>query len=581
MGHYRRKFITSHLPLAMFSKTAFFLLVLPAIALAIPSEKFGSFKKAPASDHSRVTQRNRELTDEKIFPQEEQRDPSAMSTAVNLTIISRSNTSSPDNDDIPTWKDVPSPPPSRTSPFSLLTSSQTATPPLSSYTPLSSSSLLKSQYPAPNRTLQFTTKIIEDADNYSHNSLVFSYLDSDWEGNDSQNYHPDESIFPFIEPSEEQLITNAFSDHPLSIEYWGLQNSNWDCYLNSALQALRVIFKSLSQKDQLSIVVCLQKEYQENLFQDQAWKPIYALGSPLATFLQDKFDGREAYAASFLRQEIQDIMLRKQSISQAAQEIKNSLDSATGESLHQGDASVALAALMECLNIPHAHFQEEDTDVNTGASRNTQTQYGNEMGDLIIPLAISTSCLIQKLITENFSSELSDVQVSSDGRHNFTRKKLLTTPPNSITFSLSRFRLKPDPQGGWAQNSKGEDIIGTPKLFINAQGYCVPEKLDTPIIGTLGDIFVPLVNNNAATQQNARYTPSAIICHGSGISANSGHYIAFVHEGNNWHLINDHLVFRIDTFNQVISPTENPLYTYKDFIDQNAYIISYRYLATK
>jgi len=380
-----------------------------------------------------------------------------------------------------------------------------------------------------------------------------------------------------IDPKEE-LITAAFLDHSLPLGHWGLHNSDVDCYLNSALQTLRIVVKNLSQQEQQSLLSQLRTSYHNNLFEDQVRNPIYALGSPLAAFLENKFYGGEEHGAAFLRQEIQDLMLRNQDISQAAKEIKYSIDSARGTSLNQGDASVALMALMECLQLPRARFREEDTYAHTGATRNTDAQNSNIPGDLIIPLSLSTACSIHELISSNFSSEISGVAGPNNSRNNFIRKKFLTTPPAFITFSLSRFRMKPDPQGGLAKDSKGVDIIGKPKLFLNAQGNPVPEKLNTRITDILSDIVLPLVSNNAVTQQYALYTPSAIICHNSGISANSGHYVTFVHEGNNWYLINDDKVTLIDNFNQVISQKSDSPFTLKNFIEENAYLISYRHL---
>ncbi|MCX6957809.1 MAG: ubiquitin carboxyl-terminal hydrolase family protein [Verrucomicrobiae bacterium] len=380
-------------------------------------------------------------------------------------------------------------------------------------------------------------------------------------------------------PEIQQQVIHSWKQGPSP----GLRNGGADCYLSSALQTLRTIVENLPPQERESKFKRLQLEYTSNWTEqdpdDSLTNELISFGSPLVAFLKKQFNGNNFLLAAFLRAEIQAIMERHAAVSESApsetcKEMATNIDPFTGNSNHQHDASIALMALMEYLDMPRAFFLEKDIYLDSQKIRHSDHEEQLHGNELIIPLSITEPYSIQELITSSWSSNLSAVSDANSRIHDLQRKKILASTPDSLTFSLSRFLMKTDPKGGWMKNSSGEDIVGTPKLALNAQGTPISEKLTTPITDITQDILVPLATYNTNPHETtARYSPNAIICHNGGVSNNSGHYIAFVREGNSWHLIDDNFEYSEQ------ADAEQADFACKDFIEKNAYIISYRHTA--
>ncbi len=391
-----------------------------------------------------------------------------------------------------------------------------------------------------------------------------------------------ESI-PLESPQAQQAIMAAFLEEPAPIQNQGLRNSGVDCYLSSALQCVRNHVSNLSPGRQEELLVSLRTRYLETLSPEQRDSPLAAFGSPLVAFLEKKFDGRNAFAAAFLRQEIHGIMERLSQSeinpSAAAIEMAESINPITGNSKQQCDTSEALVALMEHLETPRILLEERDTYHETGQARPSDNQEARQHGgELIVPFGVEQQSSLQEVIHSNWTAELTGANALEDAdgsKHDVHRERALVHPPDSITISLARFRMKPDPEGGWAQNSRGEEIIGIPKLALDHLGRPIREKLHTPISHLTDHVTFP-TRDHEGVKTETTYAPSSIICHYGGESANSGHYATFRKENETWFLVNDAQVTQTD-LDAPIADGSNM--TYRNFLEENAYIVNFRKLA--
>lgn len=110
---------------------------------------------------------------------------------------------------------------------------------------------------------------------------------------------------------------------------------------------------------------------------------------------------------------------------------------------------------------------------------------------------------------------------------------------------------------------------------MEANGQAVSEKLHTPITGIINNISLPTSHDDGSIATDTTYIPSSIICHEGGESANCGHYVTYYKRGNDWFLINDDHVTQVN----LEAPVDNnPSMSHQKFLEQNAYIISYRKL---
>jgi len=384
----------------------------------------------------------------------------------------------------------------------------------------------------------------------------------------------------FENPETENAIMDSFLEQPASIERQGLHNSGVDCYLNSGLQCLRDHVANLPPGDKDLLLESIQHRYQENLTPAQRNFYRAAFGSPLAAFLEYKFDGSNHLAASFLRKEIQGIMEQLatsgQRSSAAAREIAESIDPETGRSLQQCDMSEFLTAIMEYTGTSRTLLEEKDTYL-TGPLANqlrlVENQQGRQQGgELIIPFGVEQPATIQKVIESNLVADLSNIKDIDLSQHDIHRERRLLNPPDSISISLARFRMMPDKNGGWAKNSKGEDIVGVSNLAIDAYGQAIPEKLQTRISGLLDKVIFPTSNEDGIETQTT-YDPTLMSCHYGGQSANSGHYATYLKKGNQWYLFNDARVTAV-RLDDLMPPYRTQ--TYRAFLERNAYVINYR-----
>jgi ubiquitin C-terminal hydrolase len=131
--------------------------------------------------------------------------------------------------------------------------------------------------------------------------------------------------------------------------------------------------------------------------------------------------------------------------------------------------------------------------------------------------------------------------------------------------------MKPDPNGGWAKDSKKKDIVGKPKIAVDEHGNHIREKLNTPISGSAGDITLP----THGAQKQTTYTPTSIICHYGGESANSGHYFTYRKEGDQWFWANDAQVTPVNLKDPIYQDRNGKSISHQAFLERNAYVISY------
>ncbi len=389
---------------------------------------------------------------------------------------------------------------------------------------------------------------------------------------------------PLTSPQATKAITEAFLKRPAPIEHQGLHNSGVDCYLSSALQCLRRHFSSLPRETQQVVLASLRSKYESHLGTLPLTEDnITTVSSPLVAFLEGKFDGRNHFAASFLRKEVQRVM---QELSQsgenpsaAATEMAAVIDPITGNSQQQCDTSEALVALMEYLETPRVLLEERDTYHATGQVRLSDNQQARQHGgELIVPCGIEKESSLQEVIHSNFIADLTGPEAVEDpngSKHDIHRERALVNPPDSITISLSRFRMKPNPEGGWAQNSRGEEILGVPKLAVDNLGRPIREKLHTPISHLTDNITLPTRDHDGA-QTETTYAPSSIICHYGGESANSGHYATYRKEGEEWFLVNDAQVTPVNLDHLM---ADRGGITHRQFLERNAYVVSLKQLA--
>lgn len=389
---------------------------------------------------------------------------------------------------------------------------------------------------------------------------------------------------PLTSPQAQQAITEAFLKRPAPIEHQGLHNSGVDCYLSSALQCLRRHFSSLPQGTQQVVLASLQDKYKSHLDTlPRAEDNITTVNSPLIAFLEGKFDGQNHFAAAFLRKEVQRVMQElsqsERNPSAAATEIAGSIDLTTGNSQQQCDTSEALVALMEYLETPRVVLEERDTYHATGQVRPSDNQQERQDGgELIVPFGIEKASSLQEVIHSNWIADHTGANALKDpdgSKHDVHKERALVNPPDSITISLSRFRMKPDPKGGWAQDSKGKEIVGVPKLAVDNLGHPIREKLKTPI-SHLTDNVTFSTRNHEGEQTETTYAPSSIICHYGGESANSGHYATYCKEGENWFLVNDAQVTQVNLDAPMAHGSNT---TYRNFLEENAYVVNFRKIA--
>lgn len=389
-----------------------------------------------------------------------------------------------------------------------------------------------------------------------------------------------QQITSLEDPQAQQAIMDSFLEEPALIQNQGLYNSGVDCYLSSALQCLRSHVNNLPLAKREELLTSLRTRYLENLSPEQRASPLAAFGSPLVAFLEKKFDGRNKFAAAFLRQEVHSIMERltqsEVNPSAAAREMANSINPITGNSRQQCDTSEALVALMEHLETPRVLLEERDTYHTTGEVRPSDNQQARQYGgELMIPFGIEKESSLQEVIHSNWIADLTGANAVEDpngSKHDIRRERALVNPPNSITISLSRFRMKPDPEGGWAQNSQGKEIVGVPKLALDDFGDPIREKLHTPISHLTDNVTFP-TRDHEGTQTETTYAPCSIICHYGGESANSGHYATFRKENDEWLLVNDAQVTQIHLDDLMADGSDM---TYRNFLEQNAYVVNFR-----
>jgi hypothetical protein len=266
--------------------------------------------------------------------------------------------------------------------------------------------------------------------------------------------------------------------------------------------------------------------------------------------------------------EIPGSMNQDDAASGAAREIADLIHPKEGVSDQQSDASVALLILMELLDTPRAkveetaHYFDSATDIHVTKLIAAQAQGA---GLLILPFGVEEPTTIQDAIISNWNEEVPIEEGIKDvvgTKHAFHREIKLANPPASLTLSLKRFTYGPDSRGQWG-----------------------PQKLRTPISGLTGDVRIPVKPLEEGAAELATYTPSSIICHYGGESANSGHYATYRREGENWFILNDSEVERVANLEEPsgykfkelgIHDHGEEMMSHGEFLECNAYIVSYR-----
>jgi ubiquitin C-terminal hydrolase len=334
-------------------------------------------------------------------------------------------------------------------------------------------------------------------------------------------------IPPFFSYSSSNKIDSTIASQ-------GLVNSGVDCYLNSALQCLRSCVDALPEESKKKIIASLHSEQNNS--------------SLLPSFLEKKFDGRDQRLAAALRIEIRNIMLKVN-----CNDIVNSIDPSTGKSKSQCDASEALSALMAHLDLPRVSFKEKDTYLSggkKGQERTINEPQENRMqdGELILPMDITGGRSIQGVINQDISYDITGDNGIKEGdeKYDIHKEKSLLNPPDVITISLKRFSTKKD-----------------------AKGKFVASKLSNPISGITNPITFPTYHDGKNSRKTT-YTPISIICHSGQSCVNSGHYITYRKEGDQWFCVNDGEVKKVK-LNSFFS-----FLVHRRFLKENAYVISYR-----
>lgn len=383
------------------------------------------------------------------------------------------------------------------------------------------------------------------------------------------------------DPRAQDAISTSFLRTPVPIEHQGLYNSGVDCYLNSALQCLKDQFSNLPLEDQQLLLQSLRNRYQSYVQNLHTPEELVTATSPLVAFLEGKFDGRNHFAASLLRKEVRRIMEELSesgsNASGAAINMAENINPTNGNSRQQCDTSEALIALMEYVGTPTITIKEIDTyragDPKAGQRR--EAPRGHDEGNFILPFGVSEKpTSVVEMIHTNWSADLDDIEDPHDffSKHNICRERFLLDPPASMAISLARFRMKPDPAGGWAKNSRGEDIVGVPRLALDHNGNSIPEKLHTSISRLTDDISFPTYTEDGAPTQT-RYTPTSIICHYGRQSASSGHYATYLKKNEEWFLVNDSQVTQVHLDTPM---AEGAPMTHRTFLEQNAYVINFK-----
>ena len=233
---------------------------------------------------------------------------------------------------------------------------------------------------------------------------------------------------------------------------------------------------------------------------------------------------------------------------------------------------------MEHLETPRIMLNERDTYHATGLVKLSDNQEARQHGgELILPFGIENESSLQEVIRSNWVAELTGANAVEDpdgSKHDIHRERALVNPPKSISISLARFRMKPDPAGGWAKNSRGEDIVGIPKLAFDRFGQPIREKLHTCISHLTDNITFPTLDHEGGITETS-YTPTSIICHYGGESANSGHYATYRKEGENWIQLNDAQVLSVN-LGDPMDPNYPNTMTHRQFLERNAYVINFR-----
>ncbi|MFZ4116612.1 MAG: ubiquitin carboxyl-terminal hydrolase [Chthoniobacterales bacterium] len=370
------------------------------------------------------------------------------------------------------------------------------------------------------------------------------------------------------EPAE---LLKFFSKNPLPIEEQGISNSGVDCYLNSALQSSRDLFHTAfrNKQEQQVALAALKK------------KSPYGSNSPLAAFLEGKFDARDPQAAGLLRREVRQLI----EATGDGQEISENINP-TGNSRAQCDAEQALRLLNDIIGIPETMI-EEASDVQ---GRDKETK---EIKEGIIPLEIQSQrpSPLESLVTASWNDDTMKL------RDEFTNEQLsvqkawsLKNPPLSLTFQIKRFgcvKLPHEEGGVYLKhredhddvNLKGKDNVEAGAFhpaYLDKSGRPMAVKLNTPITGITEPVNVP---TKGSTEQT-KYTPSSIICHyGEGL-ANSGHYVTYLKKGNNWYLKNDKKVTKCNDLHALspfgASGRNGKNLTHLEFLERNAYVINYQ-----
>jgi hypothetical protein len=349
------------------------------------------------------------------------------------------------------------------------------------------------------------------------------------------------------EPEVIPIVHSAFLMPPHSIEEQGLGNGGVDCYLSSALQCLRDRFSMLPPQQQREIIHSLEKKYVASSTAHKTELSLLQQGSPLAAFLEYKFDGRNVTAAAFLRREIKGLLADVDNGD--AREVANIIHSETGNSLNQYDATQAMNGLIEALEIPQYRLKQmiiEDIP-NYGP---ISSEGPDENVSLWVFSGISQdTTTLQNIIAGEVQSQRNDGAV--------IHKYLSDPPPESLTISLSRFAFHTD------------------------RGSI---KLTTPLLETMEPVTFRYYQEAASESHEAFYTPSSIICHYGEGSANSGHYVTYRKQNDQWYLLNDSTTTPVD-LDETPDPTFGTLVledqtrrdmTHREFLERNAYVINYQ-----
>ncbi len=339
----------------------------------------------------------------------------------------------------------------------------------------------------------------------------------------------------------EEIVRAAFSEDPVSLDRQGLHNNEANCFLNSAVQCLRDNIENLSKEQKEEIISNIRKEFLLHLPEDQRDSCLAELGSPLAAFLEKRFDANTPAAAGLLRQEIYRLIKNSNSKNPLARDemIKN-IDYEAGTSRIRSDPLQALLVFFEAVKYPCTTFKKIDDQesVLNGLHTVAEEQQKIQQQLLVLdPLELGESTSIHSLLEEYLKQDRY-VQDLNGKNYAIHSQLQLMNPPLSFTICFKRCKLKPP--------------------------YA---PIVTRVTGITDDVFFSKATESSlVSSEKMRYTPISIAC------IRGGHGFLYRKINNQWISFDD----KKTTFINLADEYKNHRMTHRQIMESGAYFIGYK-----